>query len=69
MSSINNIYSICREQQKKRGKLSKNSKGDDDVNELTPNLVQELIKRLDTSAEVIEDLKAVLDSVQIDFDV
>ena len=35
----------------------------EDVSETTPNLVQELISKLDTAAEVIEDLKAVLDSV------
>lgn len=40
-----------------------------DVNEKTPNLVEELIKKLDASSEVIEDLKTVLDTVQIDFDV
>lgn len=39
------------------------------MNETTPNLVQALINRLDTSAEVIEDLKAVLDAVNIDYDV
>jgi hypothetical protein len=30
--------------------------------------VQELITRLETSSEVIEDLKAVLDQVGMDFD-
>ena len=34
-----------------------------DVNEKTPNLVEELIKKLDASSEVIEDLKTVLDTV------
>lgn len=38
------------------------------MNERTPDLVQELIKRLETSSEVIEDLKAVLDQVGMDFD-
>ena len=40
-----------------------------DVTEKTPNLVVELIKKLDASSEVIEDLKTVLDTVQIEFDV
>ena len=31
-------------------------------------MVQELITRLETSSEVIEDLKAVLDQVGMDFD-
>lgn len=39
------------------------------MNENTPNLVEKLIKKLETSAEVIEDLKAVLEAVQVDFDV
>ena len=38
------------------------------MNERTPDLVQELINRLETSSEVIEDLKAVLDQVGMDFD-
>ena len=67
INSINNIFTICREQQKKRGKF-KNVE-EEDVNEGTPNLVQELINRLETSSEVIEDLKAVLDQVGMEFDV
>ncbi len=34
-----------------------------DVTEKTPGLVQELVKKLDASSEVIEDLKTVLDTV------
>lgn len=67
INSINNIYGICRDQLVKRNKL-KSSKPDYDVKEDTPNLVGELINRLEQAAEVIEDLKSVLDSVQIDFD-
>jgi len=37
------------------------------VNERTPDLVQELINRLETSSEVIEDLKAVLDQVGLEY--
>jgi hypothetical protein len=33
------------------------------VNEDTPKLMTELISRLETSSEVIEDLKAVLDAI------
>jgi hypothetical protein len=39
------------------------------VSENTPNLVFELIDRLEKSSEVIEDMKAVLDQVNVDFDV
>jgi hypothetical protein len=46
----------------KRNKL-KSSRPDYDVKEDTPNLVGELINRLEQAAEVIEDLKSVLDSV------
>lgn len=67
INSINNIFTICRDQQKKRNK-NKNLR-EDDVNENTPNLVHELIDRLEKSSEVIEDLKAVLDTVAVDFDV
>jgi hypothetical protein len=67
INSINNIYGICREQLKKRNKL-KTAKENNDVKEDTPNLVGELILRLESAAETIEDLKSVLDSVQIDFD-
>ena len=66
INSINNIYRICREQQKKRGKTVSKS---EDVSETSPNLVTELIIRLENSSEVIEDLKSVLDAVQVDFDV
>jgi hypothetical protein len=65
INSINNIFSICREQQKKRGKF-KNVE-ENDVNERTPDLVMELIGRLETSSEVIEDLKAVLDQVGLEY--
>ena len=40
----------------------------DDVDQTSDKLVSELISRLETSSEVIEDLKAVLDAVQVDFD-
>ena len=52
----------------KRGK-NKSNKGELDVKEDQDNLVQALIKKLDTSSEIIEDLKLVLDAVQVDFDV
>ena len=67
INSINNIYGICRDQLVKRNKL-KSAKPDIEVKEDTPNLVQELINRLESAAETIEDLKSVLDAVQIDFD-
>jgi hypothetical protein len=57
---------LCRQQQINRGKF-KNLE-EKDVNEHTPDLVQALISRLETSSEVIEDLKAVLDQVGLDFD-
>ena len=37
INSINNIFSICREQQKKRGKFK--NVDEDPVNERTPDLV------------------------------
>jgi chromosome segregation ATPase len=67
INSINNIFTICKTQQEHRGKLMQGAPGD--VTEKTPNLVVELIKKLDASSEVIEDLKTVLDTVQIEFDV
>jgi hypothetical protein len=39
------------------------------VSEETKDLVAQLIKRLETSSEIIEDLKTVLDQVGIDYDV
>ena len=38
------------------------------MDQTSDKLVSELISRLETSSEVIEDLKAVLDAVQVDFD-
>lgn len=67
INSINNIHGICRDQLVKRNKL-KSSKTEYEVKEDTPNLVGELITRLEQAAEVIEDLKSVLDKVDIDFD-
>lgn len=67
INSINNIFTICKRQQEHRGKLMQGNPAD--VTEKTPALVQELVKKLDASAEVIEDLKTVLDTVQIEFDV
>lgn len=66
INSINNIYIICRKQQLKRNKIKEID--DDIVNEETKDLVGKLIHRLETSAEVIEDLKIVLDSVGIEYD-
>ena len=60
INSINNVFNICKTQQEKRNKMMN---GGIDVNEKTPNLVEELIKKLDASSEVIEDLKTVLDTV------
>lgn len=67
INSINNIYIICRKQQVKRGKL-KNTEDEQEVSEETKDLVAQLIKRLETSSEIIEDLKTVLDQVGIDYD-
>ncbi|CDW75696.1 gtp-binding protein [Stylonychia lemnae] len=66
INSINNIFTICRGQQHKRGKM-KNIKLDD-VNELTPNLVQVLIERLEMSSEVIEDLVEVFKIIDNNYD-
>lgn len=41
----------------------------EDVKEDTPDLVDQLILKLESAAEVIEDLKFVLDEVKIDYDV
>lgn len=38
------------------------------MSEETKDLVAQLIKRLETSSEIIEDLKTVLDQVGIDYD-
>jgi hypothetical protein len=67
INSINNIYIICRKQQVKRGKL-KSTEDEPEVSEETKDLVAQLIKRLETSSEIIEDLKTVLDQVGIDYD-
>lgn len=67
INSINNIYIICRKQQVKRGKL-KNIENEQEVTEETKDLVTQLITRLETSSEIIEDLKTVLDQVGIDYD-
>jgi hypothetical protein len=50
-----------------RGKATRG--GENDVTEKSEDLVGELITRLESASEVIEDLKAVLDQVQVDFDV
>ena len=67
INSINNIYNICRRQQVKRGKIKSIDK-EDDVTEETKDLVAQLISKLETSSEIIEDLKTVLDQVGIDYD-
>lgn len=41
----------------------------EDVKEDTPDLVDQLILKLESAAEVIEDLKFVLDEVKIEYDV
>ena len=40
-----------------------------DVSEDTENLVEELIKKLETSSEVIEDLVEVFEIINSDYDV
>lgn len=55
------------QQQQKRGKL-KNLKMDD-VTEDTPNLVVQLIERLEMSSEVIEDLVEVFKIIDNNYDV
>ncbi len=61
ISSINNIFFICKTQQQKRKPIG--NLVIKDVSVTTPNLVQELINKLEQSSEIIEDLKAVLDAV------
>lgn len=39
------------------------------MDERDPDLVKELISRLESAGEVIEDLRSVLDEVDIDYDV
>ena len=67
INSINNIYNICKEQQKKRNKIKKQRM--DDVSETTENLVEALIKRLEFSSEVIEDLVEVFKIIDYTYDV
>ena len=54
--------------QLKRGK-PRIPQDDKDVDERDPDLVKELISRLESAGEVIEDLRSVLDEVDIDYDV
>ena len=67
INAINNIYGVCRYQQFKKGKL-KNYQAPD-VNEETPDLVKNLIGRLETSMEVIEDLVEVFKIIDNQYDV
>ena len=67
INSINNIYSICRNQQLKRNRL-KNMKVED-VTEKTENLVPTLINHLEQSSEVIQDLVEVFKIIDNNYDV
>lgn len=67
INSINNIFSICRAQQHKRGKLM--NQKIDDVKEDTPKLVEVLTERLEMSSEVIEDLVEVFKLIDNTYDV
>ncbi len=58
ISSINNVYSICCSQDNRKGQ-KKNMLND--VTEKTPEIIAELVKRLERSSEVIEDLVAIQD--------
>ena len=65
INSINNIYNICQIQQAKRGK--KLAKPEGKCNEESPNLVPELIARLDRAHQTVDELVKVQREYGLDY--
>lgn len=65
ISSINNIFNICKIQQESRGK--KLVKEDVKITEDTKNLVEELNIKLEKISQTIEELQQVFDEYGQDY--
>ena len=65
INSINNIFSICKIQQEKRGK--KWDKQDVKINEETKNLVEQLTLKLEKAHQTVDELVQVYDKYGQDY--